>query len=122
MQDFRKLRVWQRAQELCVDLYRYTAEFPSEERFGLIAQLRDAGVSVGSNIAESSKRTGRPDKARLINVSEASAAEILSELDTAHRLRFGDQSENQRLSREYDGLIGQIERLRQRVLGGYDKE
>jgi len=40
MQDFRKLRVWQRAQELCVQIYLFSADFPVEERYGMAAQLR----------------------------------------------------------------------------------
>ena len=56
MQDHRKLIVWQRAQEKCVELYRFSADFPPEERYGMTAQLRKAAVSVGSNIAEGSKR------------------------------------------------------------------
>jgi len=39
MQDFRKLRVWQRAQELCVEMYLLSGDFPPEERFGMIENL-----------------------------------------------------------------------------------
>ena len=65
MQDHRKLLVWQRAQEKCVELYRFSADFPPEERYGMTAQLRKAGVAVGSNIAEGSKRRSAVDKARI---------------------------------------------------------
>jgi 23S rRNA-intervening sequence protein len=40
MQDFRKLRVWQKAQELSVEIYRYTADFPKDETYGLLENLR----------------------------------------------------------------------------------
>jgi hypothetical protein len=49
MQDHRKLKVWQRAQEKCVEVYLFTADFPVEERYGMTAQLRKAAVSVGGN-------------------------------------------------------------------------
>ena len=54
MQDHRKMRIWQRAQEWCVQVYLLTADFPEEERYGLTSQVRKAAVAVGSNIAESS--------------------------------------------------------------------
>jgi four helix bundle protein len=66
MQDFRKLRVWQHAQELCVEIYLLSADFPPEERFGVTARLRKSAVSVGSNIAQGTKRKSPKDKARII--------------------------------------------------------
>jgi len=50
--SYRDLQVWRRAIDLSVALYQYTAEFPREEIYGLSGQLRRAGVSVASNIAE----------------------------------------------------------------------
>jgi four helix bundle protein len=79
MQDFRKLRVWNMAQDLSVRIYEYSTCFPRDETYGLRGQLRRASVSVGSNTAEASKRVARKDKARMINIAEASAAEALSE-------------------------------------------
>ena len=79
------MRVWQRAQELCVEIYLLTADFPPEERYGLTGQLRRAAVSVGSNIAEASRRASRPDKRRILNVAQSEAAELVSELDVACR-------------------------------------
>jgi four helix bundle protein len=45
MRDFRKLRVWQRAQDLCVHVYLFSADFPPEERYGMTSQLRRAAIS-----------------------------------------------------------------------------
>ena len=120
MQDFRRLRVWRRAQETCVQVYLFTADFPPEERYGMTSQLRRAAVSVGSNIAEGSKRRGKVDKARLLNLSQGEAAEAMSVLDLAHRLRYGEPGTALRLSAIYDELVGMIESLRQRVLAADD--
>ena len=113
------MHVWQIAQELSVDIYRYCADFPDDERYGLTSQIRRAAVSVGSNIAEGSKRRSRTDKARLFNVSEGSAAEVGSELDIARRLGYGELRMNERLTRAYDELAAMIDALRERVLAGH---
>jgi four helix bundle protein len=75
MQRFTELRVWQRSHALVMEVYRATAKFPSEERFGLTAQLRRAVLSVLTNIAEGSKRVSRQDYARFLNMAGGSLAE-----------------------------------------------
>jgi four helix bundle protein len=118
MQDYRKLKVWQRAQEICVEIYLFTADFPAEERYGMTSQLRRAAISVGSNIAEGSKRSSKVDKARIFNIAESEAAESMSVLDLAIRLGFGRSEEAERLCGCYDKLLGMLESLRQQVLDG----
>lgn len=121
MPDHRTMRM-QRAQELCVQVYVLTADFPNEERYGLTAQVRKAAVSVGSNSAESSRRASRPDKGRILNLAHGEAAEVMSELDVACRLKYRGKEIAGRLIEEYDSLGGSIEKCRQRVLEGGDKD
>jgi len=59
MKDFRQLQVWQKAHSIVLEIYHVTADFPRDERFGLISQIRRASVSVPSNIAEGCGRGGR---------------------------------------------------------------
>src|SRR2546430_12720314 len=68
IKSYRDLRVWQRATDLIENLYRATATFPVTERYGLVAQLRRAGVSVASNIAEGHTRS-RADYRRLLVIT-----------------------------------------------------
>ena len=75
MQSFRELKVWQRSHALVLELYRVTEAFPSQERFGIVSQLRRAAVSVPTNIAEGSRRLTPKDYARFLNLAEASLAE-----------------------------------------------
>jgi len=75
MQRFTNLKVWQRSHALALQVYRLTAAFPAEERFGLVTQIRRAAVSVPTNIAEGSKRQGKLDYARFLNIAEGSLAE-----------------------------------------------
>ena len=76
MQDFRKLIVWQRAHKLTVDVYQSTRRFPSDERFGLISQIRRAAVSIEANIAEGCGRGTRLDFARFLQQAMGSATEV----------------------------------------------
>jgi four helix bundle protein len=115
VQDYRKLQVWQRAQETCVAVYRFTADFPVEERYGMTAQLRRAGVSVGANLAEGAKRKSPIDKARIFNLALGEAAEAMSLLDLAVRLQFGRKAEAERLVCVYDELLAMIASLCQKV-------
>src|SRR5690349_7298114 len=108
MQDFKKLRVWHRAQDACVRIYKLTSDFPMEERYGLTSQLRRAAVSVGANVAEGAKRRGVSEKARFWNVAQASAAEVVSELDVAARLMFSSPAAVTDLSREYDAIAAML--------------
>jgi four helix bundle protein len=75
MQHFNKLQVWQRSHKLVLALYRTSRSFPSDERFGLISQLRRAALSVPTNIAEGSRKAAPKDYARFLNIAEGSLGE-----------------------------------------------
>jgi four helix bundle protein len=99
--SFRDLLVWQKAHLLVLGVYRMTATFPKHELFGLSSQMRRAAVSVAANIAEGFKRRGRSDKARFMNISQASLEECryflilsqdLSYADTAPLLQLLDET------------------------------
>lgn len=53
--SYRDLVTWQKAMDLAVLVYRITAKFPKSEQFGLVRQMRDAAVSVPSNVAEGTR-------------------------------------------------------------------
>src|SRR5262249_36267972 len=67
--------VWQKAHQTTLAIYRLTAAFPNHEKFGLSAQMQRAAVSVPANIAEGFKRRGLADKARFLNIAQASLEE-----------------------------------------------
>jgi four helix bundle protein len=73
--NFQDLLVWQKAHALVLGIYRITAGFPKQETFGLSSQMQRAAVSVPANIAEGFKRRGRADKARFMNIAQASLEE-----------------------------------------------
>ena len=73
---FQQLEAWQEAHKLALMVYQATKDFPGEERFGLVAQMRRAAVSIPANVAEGFKRRGIQDKLRFYNVSEGSLEEL----------------------------------------------
>jgi four helix bundle protein len=75
MQDFRDLKVWAKAHQLVLDVYRATASFPRAELYGLTSQLRRSAVSVPSNIAEGCCRS-QGDFARFVQIAAGSASEL----------------------------------------------
>lgn len=76
LERFEQLQVWQNAHGLVLSVYRLTAQFPSDEKFGLSSQMRRAAVSVPANIAEGFNRAGIKDKAHFYNIAQASLEEL----------------------------------------------
>jgi four helix bundle protein len=76
MQDFRDLKVWQRAHALVLQIYKASSRFPDHERYGLISQLRRAAVSIPANIAEGTIRASDQDFARFLQIAIGSASEV----------------------------------------------
>lgn len=76
MQDFRKLKVWQKSHSLVLRVYADTATFPQTETFGITAQTRRAAVSIAANIAEGSARSSDKEFARFLYISLGSASEL----------------------------------------------
>ena len=76
MQDFRKLKVWQKSHDLALHVYTKTAGFPKSEMFGVTAQTRRAAVSIAANIAEGCARSGDKEFARFLFISLGSASEL----------------------------------------------
>lgn len=76
MQDFRNLKVWEKAHALTLEVYEKTKDFPGEERYGLTSQIRRCAVSVPTNIAEGCGRGSDADMARFLQIARGSASEL----------------------------------------------
>lgn len=91
--SYKDLKVWQRSLQLSVAIYRLTARFPAEERFGLAHQLRRAGVSVPSNIAEGYGRGTRKEYKQFLTVARGSTLEVQTQLLIASELGYCEPKE-----------------------------
>ncbi len=76
MRDFRQIKVWEKAPDLTLEIYKTTAIFPREELYGLTSQLRRASASIPANIAEGFGRGGNVELARFLQIGMGSAYEV----------------------------------------------
>ena len=88
MRDHRKLKAFELADRLALDLYAATRAFPKEETYALAQQLRRAAVSVVSNIVEGCARQGQSEYAHFLRIAYASAREVEYQLSLAKRLDY----------------------------------
>lgn len=86
--DFRDLRVWNEAMALAEAVYGMTSSFPADERFGLVAQMRRASVSVPSCIAEGNGRGSTKDYLRFLSIAKGSLGELQTQILLSVRLGF----------------------------------
>jgi len=88
LQSYRELLVWQKAMELAQQVYRMTEAFPKREIYGLAAQLRRAGVSVPSNIAEGYGRGSRKEYVQFLSIAQGSLKELETQVILSEKLAY----------------------------------
>ncbi|PAU95885.1 four helix bundle protein [Aliifodinibius salipaludis] len=86
MHRYKKLDIWKRSISLATDIYEVTTNFPAEEKYGLVSQLRRCVVSIGSNIAEGAGRNTNKDFKRFLSIAYASSCELETQLIIAKNL------------------------------------
>jgi four helix bundle protein len=108
MHDYRKLRVWQEAIELAVEVYSLTHTFPTDERFNLTSQLNRAGVSVASNIGEGAGRGSNGEFILFLGYANGSCIEVLTQAIIAERLNFGQGALRQQVINRAEAIQRQL--------------
>ena len=104
MRDFRKLEIWKRSHKAALLLYKVTQEFPTEEKYGLTNQIRRAGVSIPSNIAEGCGHESKKEFARYLQMAAASTSELQYQLILAHELGYLQEDQYAELTRFIEEL------------------
>ena len=95
MNTHKDLIVWQKSIDFVTKIYEETRNFPNEEIYGLVSQMRRAAVSIPSNIAEGAARDSDKEYVRFLFIARASASEIETQLLISKNLGYISLSENQ---------------------------
>jgi len=113
---YEDLRVWRRAMDLVLEVYRYNALFPKQEIYGLTSQMRRSAVSVPSNIAEGKGRFSRKELLQFLFHARGSLLELRTQITIARELGFLSAPEGESLTqhacevgRLLNGLINRFQ-------------
>jgi len=104
MNNLKELKIWNKAIDLTVDVYKATSSFPSDERFGLISQSRRSAVSIPSNIAEGAGRNSKKEFSNFLGIANGSSYELQTQLVISNRLNLLDDE-------ILNSLLSQIDEL-----------
>jgi four helix bundle protein len=115
LQDFRELKVWQRAHELTLAVYQVTASFPRDEMYGMTSQLRRSCSSIAANLAEGCGRNGDAEFARYCSIAMGSASETEYHLLLARDLKMIKPADYEDLSKRIIELKRMLTGLTQRL-------
>ncbi len=107
LKNYKDLKVWQKSYELCLEIYRITAKYPKEERYGQTSHIRRSVVSIPSNIAEGNERKTTLDYVRMLYISYGSVFELETQILLAGDLDLIEKGELGTLKKD----IAEIERM-----------
>ena len=103
MHNLKELKIWKKAIEMATNVYKITADFPREEKYGLTSQIRRSAVSVPSNIAEGAGRNSDNEFCHFLSVSNGSSYELQTQLIIAKNLDL--------VNNEVDAIIDELDQL-----------
>ena len=104
MHNLKELKIWNKAIELSVEIYKATEKFPREEMYGLTSQLRRAAVSVPSNISEGAGRNTKGEFKQFLGIANGSSYEVQTQLIISNRLKLIDNITLEPLLKEINEL------------------
>jgi four helix bundle protein len=107
VQDYRKVKIWQKAHELTLSVYEATRDFPREETYGLRSQLRGSSSSIGMNVAEGCGRKGDKEFSRFLHIAMGSTNELEYQLLLSRDLGYIDSKNHVKL----DGMVAEVKKM-----------
>lgn len=111
MANYEDLRVWQRAHELALQVYKETASFPKAEQYSLTQQMRRAATSISINIAEGCGRLHRKELVQFANIARGSASELEYQLLLARDLGYLYADDYNRLNKDVKAVSSMLSGL-----------
>lgn len=117
MHQYKKLRVWQLAMDLTVEVYRVSESLPVTERFGMQSQMRRSAVSIPSNIAEGAGRNSNGEWKHFLGIASGSAFELSTQLEICDRLDLMPREEIRSLIKGLELIQNMIFKLISSISG-----
>ena len=111
MNSHKDLKVWQKSIDHVVDIYVATRQFPQEELFGIVSQMRRAAVSIPSNIAEGYGRVYNKETIKFLSNALGSASELETQLIISKKLSFLSVDDAQRLLNQTEEILRMLSSL-----------
>lgn len=108
MHNFRKIKVYQRAIDFAVEIYRVSKIFPKDELFCLTSQIRRAVTSISLNIAEGSGNKSNKEFQRFLEIALRSDYEVMTCLEIALNLTYCEKKDYEKLIAESDEIAAMI--------------
>ncbi len=111
--NYENLEVWREGIELAILIYKITGNFPKDEIYGIVSQLRRSAISVSTNIAEGAGRNSTQEFIRFINISLGSLNEVESLIYVSLKLNYINEN-------NFNNIKNQIDKIG-KLLGGFKK-
>jgi len=103
-----RLIVWQKAIDFVKSIYQITSEFPSEEKFGLVSQMRRSAVSIASNVSEGAGRNNKKEFNQFLGMAQGSSSELETQLIISRELGLLKDDVADELIKDLDSISRMI--------------
>ena len=113
---YKEMEIWKEAVELATDIYKITEEYPKNELFGIVSQIRRAAISIPSNIAEGSVKHSDKETLRFLDIALGSLAELDTQMLISQNLDFISNY------KEFEQKISKVRALLTGLIKFYDKQ
>jgi four helix bundle protein len=104
MHNLKELKIWKKAIDLAVEVYRVTALFPPDEKYGLTSQTRRAAVSISSNIAEGAGRNSEKEFKYFLGIANGSSFELQTQLFISNKLSLLSNEDLEKILQQIEEL------------------
>ena len=105
MHNYKELRVWQKAVELCAAVYNLCTQFPTEEKYGLKSQMQRSAISIASNIAEGAGRNSNKEFKHFLSIANGSCYELETQLLISKNVGFIDVKNELNISQQLTEIM-----------------
>jgi four helix bundle protein len=111
MRSVEDLEVFKLAHELTIEIYRLTENFPEEEKYGLISQMRRAAASIPMNLMEGNHRLNKNEYRQFVGIAKGSAGEMKYQLMLSRDLNYLSEENYKKLRDKAESISKMLTRL-----------